>query len=143
MGFLAKDLIESDFIRVAKETTALEAARAMKAKKRGYVLAVSEDGAPQGVATEWDFLSKVIAEGRDPSATKMEEIMSTDLVTVGAGDPFDDISRLMVEKGVRRVIVLDDGRVLGIITAKIIISKLKDYVDKVSFTIARMQPPFM
>ena len=139
MSFHAKDLAERDFIRMTEEASVLEAARAMRERKHGYVVVLSRGGIPEGIATEWDFLAKVIAEGRDPSTTKLEDIMSTDLVTVKAADTFEDVTQLMVRRGIRRVLVLDDGKVLGIMTSKIVLSRLKDYVDKVSSQIAKMQ----
>jgi CBS domain-containing protein len=141
MSFRARDLAEKDFLSLPKGASVLEAARGMKARRHGYVVVLSPDGIPEGIATEWDFLEKVVAEGRDPSATKLEEIMSTGLITVKAGDTFEDVARLMVQRGIRRVLVLDDGKVLGIITAKIVLSKLKEYVDKISSQIAKMQTP--
>jgi IMP dehydrogenase len=141
MSFHAKDLAERDFIHLTREASVLEAARAMKARRHGYLVVVSRDGVPEGIATEWDFVEKVIAEGRDPSTTKLEDIMSTDLVTVKAGDAFEDVTRLMVQRGIRRVLVLEDGKVLGIVTAKIVLSRLKDYVDRISSQIAKMQTP--
>ncbi len=141
MTFHAKELADRDFIRMPREASILEAAREMKERKKGYVLVVSEDGSPFGIATEWDFLSKVLAGGRDPASTNLSEIISTELVTVRAGDTFEEVAHLMVEKGIRRVVVLDDGKVMGIITAKIILSKLKEYVDKISSQIAKMQSP--
>jgi CBS domain-containing protein len=141
MSFHAKDLAERDFIHLTREATVLDAAREMKERRHGYVVVLSPDGAPQGIATEWDFVEKVLAEGRDPSTTKLADIMSTNLVTVKAGDSFEDVTHLMVQRGIRRVLVLDGGKVLGIVTAKMVLSKLKEYVDKVSSQIARMQSP--
>jgi signal-transduction protein with cAMP-binding, CBS, and nucleotidyltransferase domain len=141
MSFRAKDLAERDFISLTREASVLEAARAMKVRRHGYIVVVSRDGVPEGIATEWDFVDKVIAEGRDTSTTKLGDIMSTGLVTVKAGDAFEDVTLLMVRRGIRRVLVLEDGKVLGIVTAKIVMSKLKEYVDKISSQIARMQSP--
>jgi signal-transduction protein with cAMP-binding, CBS, and nucleotidyltransferase domain len=141
MGFRAKDLAERDFIHLTREASVLDAARDMKERRHGYVVVLSPEGVPEGIATEWDFVEKVIAVGRDPSKTKLGDIMSIDLVTVKAGDSFEDVTHLMVERGIRRVLVLEDGKVLGIVTAKIALSKLKEYVDKISSQIARMQSP--
>ena len=143
MSFRAKDLAERDFVGLSREVSVLDAARAMKERKRGYVVVLSLGGVPEGIATEWDFLAKVVSEGRDHSKTKLEDIMSTDLVTVKAGDTFENVTQLMVQRGIRRVLVLDDGKVMGIITAKIVLSKLKEYVDKISSQIAKMQSPLV
>jgi signal-transduction protein with cAMP-binding, CBS, and nucleotidyltransferase domain len=143
MVLVAKDIVEKEFLSLSRETTALEAARQMKTKRHGYAIIASSTGSPEGIVTEWDYLSKIVAEGRDPSHVKLEEIMTTDLVSVDANVGLDQVAELMAHKGIRRVLVLKDSRVLGVITAAVMLSRLKEYVDKVSSTIARLQSPMM
>ena len=143
MVLVAKDIVEKEFLSLSKEMTALEAARQMKAKKHGYAIIASHTGSPEGIVTEWDYLSKVVAEDKDPSSVRLEDIMTHDLVSVEANVGLDQVAQLMTQKGIRRVLVIKDGRVMGIITAAIMLSRLKEYVDKVSSTIARLQSPMM
>lgn len=143
MVLVAKDIVEKEFLSLARETTALEAARQMKAKKHGYAIIASSTGTPEGIVTEWDYLSKIIAEGRDPSHMKLGDIMTSDLVSVDANVGLDQVAELMAHKGIRRVLVLKDRKVIGVITAGSMLSRLKEYVDKVSSTIARLQSPMM
>jgi signal-transduction protein with cAMP-binding, CBS, and nucleotidyltransferase domain len=143
MVLVAKDIVEKEFLSLSRETTALEGARQMKAKRHGYAIIVSSTGSPEGIVTEWDYLSKIVAEGRDPSHVKLGDIMTSDLVSVDAHVGLDQVAQLMTQKGIRRVLVLKDHKVIGVITAAIMLSRLKDYVDKVSSTIARLQSPMM
>jgi signal-transduction protein with cAMP-binding, CBS, and nucleotidyltransferase domain len=143
MVLIAKDIVEKEFLSLSRETTALEAARQMKAKKHGYAIVASSAGSPEGIVTEWDYLSKIVAEGRDPSHVKLGDIMTSDLVSVDANVGLDQVAELMAHKGIRRVLVLKDRKVIGVITAAIMLSRLKEYVDKVSSTIARLQSPMM
>ena len=141
MVLLAKDIVEKDFLSLPRGTSALEAAKQMKSSNRGFVIIVGADGRPEGIVTEWDYLSKIVAEGKDPLKTTLEDIMSTGLVTVKAGDDIDFVSQMMSERGIRRVLVIQGGKVFGVITAKMVISRLKEYVDGVSSEIARLQSP--
>ena len=141
MSFHAKDIAERDFIHVTREESVLEAARAMKERKHGYVVVLSRDGVPEGIVTEWDYLSKLVAEGKDPSKATLEEIMTANLVTVNADDEIDTVSQIMSQRGIRRVLVIQKGKVLGVITARTVMSRLKEYVDRVSSQIARLQAP--
>ena len=141
MVLLAKDIVESDFLSLQSSLTALEAAKQMKSSRHGFAIIVNSQGNPEGIVTEWDYLSKLVAEGKDPSKTKLEEIMSTNLVTVKADDEIDFVSQVMSERGIRRVLVIREGKVLGVITARTVLSRLKDYVDRVSSQIARLQAP--
>src|SRR6266567_3321862 len=81
MVLVAKDIVEKDFLSLPRNTTALEAARQMKAKSHGFVIIAAEGGNPEGIVTEWDYLAKIVAEARDPGRVKLAEIMSGDLVT--------------------------------------------------------------
>ena len=141
MVFRAKDVVEKDFLSMTKETTALEAAKAMKAKKHGFAVIVDSEGKPEGIVTEWDYLSKLVAEGKDPSKVKLEELMSTNLVTVDSNEATDQISQLMADKGIRRLLVTEEGKTIGVVTAKTILANLKEYVKEVSAQIARLQAP--
>ncbi len=143
MVLVAEDIVEKEFLSLSRETTALEAARQMKAKRHGYAIIASSTGSPEGIVTEWDYLSKIVAEGRDPSHMKLGDIMTSDLVSVDANVGLDQVAELMAQKGIRRVLVLKDRKVIGVITAAIMLSRLKEYVDKVSSTIARLQSPMM
>lgn len=143
MVLVAKDVVEKEFLSLSRETTALDAARQMKAKRHGYAIIASSTGNPEGIVTEWDYLSKIVAEGRDPSHVKLGDIMTSDLVSVDANVGLDQVAELMAHKGIRRVLVLKDRKVIGIVTAGLMLSRLKEYVDKVSSTIARLQSPMM
>ena len=143
MVLVAKDIVEKEFLSLSRETTAQEGARQMKAKRHGYAIIASSTGSPEGIVTEWDYLSKIVAEGRDPSNVKLGDIMTSDLVSVDANVGLDQVAQLMTQKGIRRVLVLKDRKVIGVITAAVMLSRLKEYVDKVSSTIARLQSPMM
>jgi CBS domain-containing protein len=141
MVLLAKDIVEKDYVTLSRTTTALDAAKQMVSSRHGCVIVVGADGRPEGIVTEWDCLSKLIAEGRSPSTTKVEEIMSTNLVSVKADDGIDYVAQMMSERGIRRVLVVQEGKVLGMITSRTVLKRLKDYVDRVSSQIARLQTP--
>ncbi len=143
MVLVAKDVVEKEFLSLSRETTALDGARQMKAKRHGYAIIASPTGSPEGIVTEWDYLSKIVAEGKDPSHVKLGDIMTSDLVSVDANVGLDQVAELMAQKGIRRILVLKDSKVIGVITAAIMLSRLKEYVDKVSSTIARLQSPIM
>ena len=142
MVLFAKDVVEQVFLSLPSDVTALDAAKIMREKNQGFVV-ISADGVPEGVVTEWDYVSKVVAEGIDPAKVKLAQLMTAGLITVQGSDGLDVVARVMTEKGVRRVIVVQDGKVMGVITARTILARLEDYVNAVSNTIARLQmPPF-
>lgn len=141
MVLYAKDILETSLLSVPPGTYALEAARMMRAQRHGFAIVVSPEGKPMGIVTEWDFVSRLVAEDRDPEAVRVEEIMSRDLVSVEPNAAFDMVAQLMTKQGTRRVLVVKDGKVLGVIEAKTILARMKDYVDRLSAQIARAQTP--
>jgi CBS domain-containing protein len=141
MVLFAKDIVDTEFIALPQSSSALEGAKAMKAKKHGFVVVVAPDGSPVGMVTEWDYIERLISEEKDPATTTLEQIMSRNIITVKANDGIDVVANVMSQNRVRRVLVLQDGRVVGAITERKIVGSLKDYVDSVSSQIARLQTP--
>ncbi len=143
MVLVAKDIMEKDFLSLSRDVDALEAARQMKMRKHGFAIISTAHGTPEGIVTEWDLLSKVVAEGKDAASIRIGELMTTNLVSVDPGVGFDQVAELMAHKGIRRLLVLKDDKVLGVITASIVLARLKEYIDKISAQIARLQSPMI
>lgn len=139
MALHAKDIVEKDFIILYPETSALEAAKRMAKEGHGFVIVANPGGDAIGIVTEWDFIAKISAQARDPGKVVLQEIMSRDLVSIDAGAGFDEVAQLMASKGIRRLLVMDNGRLIGVVTARRVIEKLNEYVTKISAQIARLQ----
>jgi CBS domain-containing protein len=92
----------------------VDAAKLMRGEDAGIAPIVDGDRLV-GVVTDRDIAIRVVAEGKDPSTTKVEEIASSNLVTVEPGQDLDDALRLMAQHQVRRLPVVDDGKLVGIV----------------------------
>jgi len=141
MVLYAKDIVEPEFLSMRPQTTLLEAAKVMANRHHGFVLVTSAEGRPIGIVTEWDILAKVVAEGRDPAQVRLEELMTRSLVFVEANEGIDRVAQIMADKGIRRVLVQRDGKVIGVIRAQTIARRMRDYLDSISAQIARAQLP--
>ncbi|MDG7011275.1 MAG: CBS domain-containing protein [Nitrososphaerota archaeon] len=141
MVLYARDIVEKDFLSLSGGTTVFEAAKAMKAGRRGFAVIGTLD-APEGLITEWDVLAKVVAEGKDPQKVTLNEIMTRELVSIDAGAGLAEVSQLMTERGIRRLLVKDGNNVVGFITSRTMLARMNDYVDKVSSQISRLQTPW-
>ena len=142
MVLFARDIVEKDFLAISSASTVYEGAKAMKHTKHGFAV-VGTPEEPRGIVTEWDLVSKVVAEGRDPKAVTMEDVMSTELLSIDGGSPLSEVSLLMTERGVRRLLVKDGDKVIGFITSKTMLARMNEYVDKVSAQISRLQTPWV
>lgn len=142
MVLYAKDIVEKDFLSVSGEAVVAAGAKQMSERRKGYAV-IGSAKTPEGIVTEWDIVEKVVAEGKDPSKVLMKEIMSKDLLTVKGSESIAEVARLMSEKGVRRLLVSENGEIVGVITAKTVLARLNEYVDKISAQIGKMQAPWV
>jgi len=109
-------------------TTVGEAARLMRQKQVGAVMVV-EEGKLIGVFTERDALFRVVAEGRDAQTTRLAEVMTRNPRTIHPDKPFSDALHIMYEGGFRHVPVMEDGRPIGMISARDALGpELEDFV---------------
>jgi len=104
-------------LRVGPETTVSEAARLMAGSNVGAVVVVEND-ALTGIFTERDALVRVIAQGRDAQTTRLEEVMTPSPVTVEPDRTFGHALQLMHAHHFRHVPVVENGRPVGIVTAR-------------------------
>jgi CBS domain-containing protein len=94
----------------------VEAAKLMKGEDSGIAPIVDGDRLV-GVLTDRDIAIRVVAEGRDPRETKVEEIASQNLVTIDPQQDLDEALRLMAQHQVRRLpVVEEDGKLVGIVS---------------------------
>ena len=143
MVLTAKDILEKEFVSLPASTSALEAARLMKSQRHGFIVVIDEVGKPVGIVTEWDYMSRVVAEGKDAANFKLGDLMSTEIVWVKPDVDMDSIAQIMSDKGIRRLLVMKDGRVVGVITSRTVLTRLREYIDRISSQIARLQTPGM
>jgi CBS domain-containing protein len=68
-----------------------------------------------GTLTDRDIAVRVVAEGRDPEQTRVNEVMSRDVVTVDPQQDLDEALRLMARNQVRRLPVVEDGKLVGVV----------------------------
>jgi CBS domain-containing protein len=114
MGTSIKEVMTRDVRACEPNATVADAAKVMAQEDVGPVPIV-EDGRLVGIVTDRDIVVRVVAEGRDPNATTVKEIASTDLVTVSPGDDLDEALKLLAERQVRRLPVVEGDRLVGIV----------------------------
>jgi CBS domain-containing protein len=115
MADTIRDVMTEDPTTVEASATLREAAELMAREDIGDVLVV-ENGELQGIVTDRDIVVKGIAEGKDPEDTSVREVAATDPATVGPDDSVDDAIKLVKEKDVRRIPVVEDGKPVGILS---------------------------
>ena len=137
MVLYAKDIMEREILFVDSGTSCSDLAKLMVSNKHGFAVVRSSKGENVGIITEWDLVSRLLAKGLDPSSTKVDDIMTTGIISVDAREELSDVADMMAKKGIRRVLVMDKGNVVGVVTCRMVLANLKSYVDSVSRDLAR------
>ncbi|MCL5802336.1 MAG: CBS domain-containing protein [Thermoplasmataceae archaeon] len=137
MVLYAKDIMKEYTNMLGEDTTALEASKIMSNDRVGFVVVKDKEGKPFGMVTEWDYINKIISKGVDPSRITMKELMVTPIISVDPKTPTDKITVMMSKHGIRRIPVIENGKLVGVITSRDIIRIFKDYMDNLSDVIAR------
>ena len=110
-----RDLMTPNPVTLSATLTLVDAAIAMRDFDVGAVI-VLDNGQVCGIATDRDIVVRAIANGNYPATTKLGEICSRELTTVSPSDTVDDAVRLMREKAIRRLLVVENGQPLGIVS---------------------------
>jgi CBS domain-containing protein len=133
---LIKHLLDSrgrHIVSVPPDTTVLEAITLMADKTIGS-LVIMDDDELLGIVTERDYARKVIIKGRSSRTTLCSEIMTTGVFTTSCSESVNDCMALMTEKRIRHLPVVEDNRVVGMVSigdlVEAIISDQKEEIEQ-------------
>ena len=118
---LVKEVMNPKVV-VAKPTATIKEAAKVMSELRIGGLVIMEGEKIVGIMTERDVMKNVVAQAKDPEMTKISDIMTKEVVTIEPDKELEDACSLMVEKDVKRLPVVDSGKLVGIITATDVIS---------------------
>lgn len=93
----------------------LDAARAIEQNRIGAVV-VQDKGQVVGIVTDRDLAVRALGRGLDAKATRLSEVMTQSPVTLAPADSREDAIRLMQERNIRRIPLVEEGRVVGMVT---------------------------
>ncbi|MCL4331789.1 MAG: CBS domain-containing protein [Candidatus Thermoplasmatota archaeon] len=136
MVLYARDIMKEYKFMMTEETTASQAAKIMSNDHVGFAI-IERDGKPIGMVTEWDFVNKIVSKDLNPKEVLLKDIMNTPLMSVDPKTPTDQVTVLMSKNGVRRLPVVENGKLIGVITSRDVLRIFKDYMDNLSDVIAR------
>ncbi len=122
------DVMTKSVISVDVSVTINEAAKMMEDTKVGAVI-VMENNTPVGIVTDRDFAIKVVAHAYQIT-TPVKQIMSSPLFSINSDESVRTAADLMYDRGIRKLPVIDDEKVVGIITATDIVNLLAVCVEE-------------
>ncbi len=119
---LVKDIMSKALISVDPSTTAFQVAKMMQQGGIGALI-VKKDNKPAGIITDRDFAIK-IAVDKVPIDTPIDQVASYPLLTISSNEPIVAAANLMASKKVRKLVVLENDKVVGIITSTDLVNQL-------------------
>jgi len=111
----ARDIMTSGAESIESSTTVLDAAKKLATEDYG-ALPICDGDELKGMITDRDIVVKVLAQGKDPSSTKVIDLVQGEVVTIGADDPLEEVSRTMSQHQVRRLPVIDGNKLVGMVS---------------------------
>ncbi len=135
MVLRARDIMDPNVVAVDGAQDVRSCARLLAERHKGYAI-VRDGDAVVGIVTEWDFLAKVLAVGVDPASIAVRQIATPTVRSCAPETPAEDVIQTMAAEGIRRIVVRDGARVVGIVTSRDVLAMFRQYVDKLSRQIA-------
>ncbi|MDG1871333.1 MAG: CBS domain-containing protein [Flavobacterium sp.] len=105
----------ADVYSIISTISVYDALKVLGEKNVGAVLVI-EEGVLKGILSERDYARKIVLKNKASKDTVVSEIMETNLITVGPTDSLDYCMELMSSKRIRHLPVVEEGRVLGVIS---------------------------
>jgi len=118
---------------ISKDQSVMLALILMSEKNIGAIIIIDNNGFPIGIFSERDYARKVILKGKNSKDTLLDEVMTKELITVTRDFKIDQCMELMIENRIRHLPVLENKKVIGIISIgdvlKIMIKEQKELID--------------
>ena len=115
--YTVTSIMKSPVVRIEGDKSVAEALHRMQEHGvSSIVVTPTAPGESEGIMTKRDIISKVVSQGKDPETLKVQDVMTSGLITVPPDCPLRDAVALMMEKGIRRVLVVQGGKIIGIVS---------------------------
>ena len=126
-----RDIMEKNVVTIDDDKTALDAARLISEKDVSF-LVIMKNNIPVGVLSESDFVKRLAADDKKASEVIVSEIMSSNFRWVEPETEIEDAIQKMLNNNIRRLVILDNSKLAGVITQTDLTGFLRDklLVDK-------------
>lgn len=124
---LLRQIMQKKVVTVRPDATVRETAKKMKDYRVGYIIVVNGESV-KGCITDRD-LAVWLANGKDPDAVRIDGLMQTGVVTAAPDTDVFDASKLMARKKVRRLPIVENGRLMGLVSVSDLASVIEEEVD--------------
>jgi CBS domain-containing protein len=112
---IVRDIMQKNVITIESEKKALDAAMILKEKQISFLVVIDKIK-PIGIVSERDIVRKIVADNKEASSTPLELIMSKNFKWVEPNSSIEEAVQKMLNNNIRRLIVLDNEKLVGVIT---------------------------
>jgi CBS domain-containing protein len=116
-----RDVMVREVVKGDWDLNVMEAAKLMK-KYDVDSIVVLNNGEPVGIVTQGDIIRELVSKDTTPSTVKLKDIMTTHLITASPNDRLSNIAKKMATERIRKIPVIEDGKLVGIVADVDIIS---------------------
>ena len=134
-----KDIMTRNVAYINPASTVVEAAQLMQKHNVGSVAVCDENGII-GIVTDRDIIVRNIAHGKDPHQTPVRDVMTSEVTSVGPETEIRDVFGIMSEKKIRRIPVVENNQLVGIVALGDVATSAKLDVE-ISSTLADISSP--
>ncbi len=138
LSLLVKDVMVTSLITIDASASAKDAAELMDKHDIGCLIVINY-GNPVGIVTERDMLRRVLLQKRELAKTEVGNIMSAPLITAQPQTDIRDAVRLMNERRIKKLPVMDEGQLVGLVSLTDIMRSLAYFEHVVSSLCSRCQ----
>jgi CBS domain-containing protein len=109
------DVMVREVITIDENVSVKEAVDIMNQFEIGSIIATRK-GKAVGIITERDLLKRIVAEGKNAKKTRVKDIMSSPLIVIASSTDLEEAARLMFEKKIKKLLVIDQNRLVGLVS---------------------------
>ena len=135
-----KDVMRTNVLVVQSGATVMEAVNLMMEHKITCVLVLDKEAAV-GIITETDILRKIVAQKKDADLMKVDDIMSSPLISATSKTPLSEACQLMSKNKIKKLPIVDNKRLVGLITAADIIANEPAHVQELAELVLKPTKP--
>ena len=136
-----KDIMVYPVITIQESAKVSGAASKMCVNNTGSLVVMDREEKPIGIVTERDMLSKIVVTCKDPKSVKVNEIMSSPLITSDPDRDLEYAAKLMIRKKVKRLPIVESGKLVGILTLTDIVNAYPQIITTLEKSLAIEEMP--
>jgi len=133
---IVKEVMNRNVKTVRPEDTVKLAAQIMNENRLGALVVVSGSGEVVGILTERDILVNVVATGKSADNVSVKDVMTPNIITISPDKTLEEAANIMTENKIKKLPVVENGSLVGMVTATDLIAYEKNLIEKVAALLA-------